>query len=230
MLMCDLSCRNRLDLAEQSKIYDGNQYFIKAMKFGEDDLRSELQSYLNSTMEKIKAKPFTVGSTFCFGVCNGETLYWRVLKVNEGMILVISNDIIANIPYHNTGRTTTWMHCSLRNWLNSDFVNGYFSSQEREKIVTTTISNMVNPDYKSLACGKSTDKVFLLSILEARTLFPNDEKRNAGAGWWLRTSGCDSGHAACVNQYGNVVTKGLQINGLESDGGYGVRPAMWIKI
>lgn len=231
MLMCNLSCRNRRDLAEQSKIYDGNPYYIKAMKFGDEELRTELQSYLNSTIEKMKAKPFTPGSTICYGTHNGESLYWRVLKVTDGTALVISNNTIANMPYHNTGRTTTWMQCSLRKWLNDVFVNEYFSSQEKESIVSTTISNKVNPDFKkSLTCGNTTDKVFLLSIFEARTLFPNDERRSVGSGWWLRTTGCDSSHAACVNQFGNVDTQGLQINGIESGGGFGVRPAMWIKI
>ena len=231
MLMCNLSCRNRRNLADQSKIYDGNPYYIKAMKFGDEDLRAELQSYLNSTIERMNAKPFAPGSIISYGAHNGNELYWRILKVNDGMALVISNDIIANMPFNNTGKSTNWVNCTLRNWLNNDFVNEYFSAHERDGIVTTTIGNKANPDYmKRLICENTTDKIFLLSIFEARTLFPNDVSRSVGADWWLRTTGCDSNHAACVNQYGNVVTKGLHISGIDSAQGGCVRPAMWIKI
>lgn len=230
MLMCNLSCRNRLDLAEQSKIYDGNAYYIKAMQYGDEDLRNELQSYLNSTIEKTKAEPFTPGRTIYYGAHNGESLYWRILKVNNGMAFVICNDIIDNMPYDNTVKQTTWKECSLRKWLNNEFVIESFSSREREGIVTTNISNKPNPDFRRPACGDTTDKVFLLSIFEARTLFPNDDGRSAGTGWWLRTTGCRPTHAACVDQNGRVNTQGLPINGSDSGGGFGVRPAMWIKI
>lgn len=231
MLMCNLSCRNKHNLAEQSKIYDGNPYYIKAMKFGDEDLRNELQSYLNSTIKRMNSEQFAPGNIICYGAHNGNNLYWRILKVNDGMALIISNDIIADMPYHNICKPVNWMNCSLRNWLNNDFVNEYFSAKEKETIVTTTISNKANPDFmKRLICENTTDKVFLLSIFEARTLFPNDDSRSAGTGWWLRTCGSDLIHAACVNQNGNVVTKGLKINGTESGGGFGVRPAMWIKI
>lgn len=230
MLMCNLSCRNRLDLAAQNKIYDGNMYYIKAMQYGDEDLKAELQSYLNSTIEKTKAEPYTPGRIICYGAHNGESLYWRILKVNGGMALIISNNIIAIMPYSNTAKQTTWKECTLRNWLNNEFITEYFSPREREGIVTTNISNMPNPDFRRPTCGNTTDNVFLLSIFEARTLFPNDEGRSVGAGWWLRTTGCRPTYAAFVNQYGCVDTQGLLINGSDSNGGIGVRPAMWIKI
>ena len=233
MLMSDLSCRTRNNLAEQNKIYDGNQYYIKAMKFGDEDLKAELQGYLNSTTERLKSKQILPGGHICFGSHNGESLMWKVLKVNNRQALIISLENIAYMPYHKGGRTTNWKICSLRNWLNNDFINDFFSPKERESIVATNIPNMVNPDFRNPTCGMTTDQAFLLSILEARTMFPNNESRSLGTWWWLRTAGCDSSHAACVSKDGNVFTKGLQVNGADFDGdcsSLGVRPAMWINL
>ena len=49
---------------------------------------------------------------------------------------------------------------------NSDFINGYFTKEERDRILPWKIINDYNPKYKTPGGVNTTDKVFCLSIEE----------------------------------------------------------------
>jgi hypothetical protein len=55
-----------------------------------------------------------------------EPIKWRILACDfkKGQALVIAEDIIAKMSYHQQGGSTTWADCSLRHWLNSDVYPG----------------------------------------------------------------------------------------------------------
>lgn len=48
MLLCNLRCRTKNELANYPVPFDGNKYYIKAVQYGDDSLKSELVSYINS--------------------------------------------------------------------------------------------------------------------------------------------------------------------------------------
>lgn len=100
-----------------------------------------------------------------------------------------------------------------------------------------------NPDYNTNPGDDTTDKVFLLSIREAESLFASFEKRGckgtaycyekgaqlSGVGscmWWLRSSGENSCYAAYVDDVGKINRMGSSVYGLNRC----VRPALWIRI
>ena len=176
---------------------------------------------------------------------NGEeAIEWRVLAVEDGKALVISEYALDAKPYNTEDDDITWEECSLRSWLNEDFYQAAFSEEEQELIALTQVVNEDNPDYGIEGGNDTEDKVFLLSIAEAREYFADDESRmcyatqyakdngayvydGTGASfWWLRSPGLVSRGAAGVNPIGGVGAGGRLV--IEADDV--VRPALFINL
>ncbi len=130
-----------------------------------------------------------------------EAIEWYVLDEQDGKTLLISkyvldavafSDVDEGVTWGGTSpRATTdveWADSSLREWLNSEFLESAFSDEERSAIVSTTNTDTKSNVARSGAEGsdssiqvatESTDSVFLLSITEARTYFNNSAARVA---------------------------------------------------
>ena len=199
-----------------------------------------------------KAKP---GDTVLFGeyeqdkdISNGkEDISWLVLEVKDGKALVVSKYALDCKQYNTSNTDVTWETCTLRKWLNNDFINAAFSSYEKAMIPTVTVSADENPDYSTNPGNATQDQVFLLSITEANKYFGSDSARqckptdyafangayfnsvNGNCWWWLRSPGVTqySAHsAAYVHSSGGVYESGSDVD----IGTSAVRPAMWISI
>lgn len=197
-----------------------------------------------------KANP---GDTVFFGAyeqdnntSNGkEDVAWLVLAKENNKIFVISEKGLDCQPYNiEQYANVTWETCTLRKWLNTDFINSTFSSDEKTKIPTVTVSADKNHGYSANPGNATQDQVFLLSITEANKYFnstgarqcePTDYAVANGAWesdsgnfcwWWLRSPGDVPGSAARVSGGGIVSSAGYDVN--YNNGA--VRPAMWISI
>ncbi len=209
--------------------------------------------------EQVKAELFaaaSVGSTVVFGrgdldmnSYNGrELIHWLVLAQEEGRLLVVSSAGLAAGPYHEAGGDVagddvTWESCSLRQWLNAEFMDAAFTEAERAMIPTVTVTADPNPKYNTDPGNDTQDQLFLLSIPEVQAYFPTvaDARceptlaaRLGGAWindsndcwWWLRTPGYPAGNAAYVYSDDGVYRSGYGVD----DAGGTVRPAMWIEL
>lgn len=229
MLMSSLGCKNRTELANQSIPFDGNQYYIKAVQYGDASLKTELTDYINTIRKRdeefsAKLNNLKVGDTFFYGSYNGQPISWKVLRIQDCKILVITTHIVCEMPYHQTWVGITWSECTLRKWLNNDFINGNFTQAERARILPSKLNNDNN--FTTPGGAPTTDNVFLLSIKEAKTLFANDKARANGSCWWLRSPGLNSpSYAADVYNDGKVHSYGsyVHIN-------RGVRPTLWLSL
>lgn len=213
-------------------------------------------SYRDSA-EKLKSakqaqiKNAKVGDIVYFGTyeqdndtSNGkENIEWRVLAKENSRVLVISDKALDCQPYNSSRTRVTWETCTLRKWLNNDFINAAFSAEERAKIPTVTVSADKNPSYSTSPGNNTTDKVFLLSITEVNKYFSSDsawqcrgtaycyaqgayKAGNGNCWWWLRSPGYTQSSAANVYDGGDVFELGNYVfSGLNA-----VRPAMWISI
>jgi hypothetical protein len=167
----------------------------------------------------------SVGDTVYFG-----DIYWRVLDVQGRQALLISKDALESRPYNESAAAATWETCSLRAYLNGEFLNTHFSTEEQGRIVLSTVANDNNPEYDTPGGSDTEDKVFLLSIDEAERYFASDYDRSAdgsygtSAWWWLRSPGGALSRAASVNYGGSVDSYGDDVN-LDRL----VRPALWIN-
>ena len=204
-----------------------------------------------------KIKTANVGDIIVFGAyeqdnntSNGkEDIEWLVLAKENNRVLVVSDKALDCKPYNQSRDYVTWETCSLRNWLNNDFINAAFTAEERAMIPTVTVSADMNPKYNTNPGNATKDRVFLLSIVETEKYFTSDEARKCvpteyaisnGAStsdsytkggkatclWWLRSPGFDQFIAAYVNYFGPVLRYGRSVGNVSNS----VRPAMWITI
>ena len=192
------------------------------------------------------------GDTVSFGkyeqdydTSNGkEDIEWLVLDKKDDAVLVISKHVLEDKSF---GRNDdTWETCSLRKWLNADFINDAFSTAEQSKIQSTQVAADKNAYYRSVDPGSATmDKVFLLSGSEAGKYFTSDESRKADLyssvsndyrydSWWLRTPGAAIGtDGKTYKRYGAIYVGSIGAISLSGNSGgatNGVRPAMWISL
>lgn len=193
----------------------------------------------NATEENTENSALKVGEEIPFGtynglhpagVNNGDRITWKVVSLQPGMAMLICSRSICVSTYHKSQDDTNWSECTLRQWLNNDFVKQYFSQTESKRIVECTVTNSDNPLYKTPGGPQTTDKVFLLSISEAECLFSDDKSRSTGEYWWLRTPGIYPNYAVCVNKHGHIDTKGYFVFGNSLCDDISIRPAMWIRI
>ena len=198
-----------------------------------------------------KVKSVNVGDTYRFGSyeqdnnkSNGqEDIEWLVLAKEGTKILVISKEALDCKPYNTSDTDVTWETCTLRKWLNNDFINAAFSADERTMIPTVTVSADKNPDYSTNPGNATQDQVFLLSITEVNKYFssysarqckPTDyavangacENDSGNCWWWLRSPGCDQSSAADVSGDGGVSESGSYVDSVSG----AVRPALWIDL
>lgn len=198
-----------------------------------------------------KVKSVNVGDTYRFGSyeqdnnkSNGqEDIEWLVLAKEGTKILVISKEALDCKPYNTSYTDVTWETCTLRKWLNNDFINAAFSADERTMIPTVTVSADKNPDYSTNPGNATQDQVFLLSITEVNKYFSSDSARqckptdyavangawesDSGNCWWLlRSPGFYQYVAAYVFYDGPVNESGIGAIDLIT----AVRPALWIDL
>lgn len=204
-------------------------------------------------------KDAAVGQNIVFGVFpqgkDGKKLSpisWQVLDRKGDRVLLISKYTLACLPF-NTAKTTWdgkigWEKSSLRTWLNGEFLNRFFTPEERNRIADTDVTADPNPDHGEVDPGSSTkDRVFLLSIREAENFFPDQASRKCqlsafaiacgawtsntsdkGNGrWWLRTPGYNQNRASCVECDGGILTGGTEVDDGTS---CCIRPVIWVNV
>ena len=173
-----------------------------------------------------------------------EDVEWLVLEVKDGKALLISKYALDCKQYNTSYTDITWETCTLRKWLNNDFLGAAFSADEKAMIPTVTVSADKNPDYSTNPGNATQDQVFLLSITEVNKYFSSDSARqckstdyavangayvnssNGNCWWWLRSPGYTQDYAAHVYSDGYVSGHG---GGVSSDID-AVRPALWIDL
>ncbi len=164
-----------------------------------------------------------------------EPIEWIVLKEDGNKKLLISRYILDYQEFNDTtiAQGTSWKNSTLRKWLNNDFLNLAFSSNEQKQIVSSKVQ-----DYKAdnVLGDITTDKVFLLNKEQAFTLFSSDHDRATTStnyaksrksyvtnGYWLINSYSSDLYKYLINEEG-VNENNPRVN--ESEG---IRPVIWIN-
>jgi len=180
---------------------------------------------------------------------------WRVLDVQGGRALLLSEKIIEHMPYNADFTSVTWETSDIRTYLNQSFFNS-FSKEDKTRILDTNVINNDNLWNNTFGGVDTVDKIFLLSIDEVVQYFSDgsllskieplseddyltDEALLAYCAnqchgnhddiawwWWLRSPGSDSRRAAGVNGFGSLHYDGLYVD--ETSGG--LRPALWLDL
>lgn len=202
-----------------------------------------------TTVRNDKLKSASVGDCIFLGAYeqdnityNGkEAIEWLVLEKEDNKLFVISKSILECKPLNTYNTSVTWETCTLRGWLNNEFVNTTFSACEKALIPTVTVSADKIEYYDTQPGNSTQDKIFVLSVTE----FHEYEQLLETIGWsitdyvsahglyyygesWLRTPGESQDQFATL--FKSVDSIGCYGNGCPVDMGYGVRPAMWIDL
>ena len=200
-----------IKLMEKSKYSDAQEIFQQLDGY-KDSLEKIEECQKNKFKEKIKNA--SVGDTITLGKyeqdniqSNGkEDIEWIVLDIKDNKALVISKYALDYKKYHTTYTNITWGTCSLCEWLCEDFLDSYFSSEERNIIFD------------------AQEKVFLLNASESKKYFKNNAERKCAATkyaiasgaysgdagncvWWLRSEGYAQKNTAYVNDLGEVIER-----------------------
>lgn len=176
-----------------------------------------------------------------------EPIEWLVLARDGDKALLLSKyalDHQSFMPFYEpVTEPFTWESCSLRQWLNSTFLNAAFSAEEQRRLLTATVITAPGGRKGSENPFTTEDRVFLLSDTEVYAYFSSEaatvtdytayalsEDPWAGnatapapAIWWLRTT--DGG-----NHPDSVYTRGGVGEGARSYEGEYVRPAIWVDM
>jgi len=174
---------------------------------------------------------------------------WRVLDVQDGKALLLSEHVLSQRAYHDKFRAVTWEACTLRRYLNYEFYNS-LSTEDRVRIAETRLENEANQWYGTDGGNDTIDRIFLLSLEELVRYFgdsgklgnkPKDTcyiydeynakriaKNSEGEArwWWLRSPGDNGTDAANVDSDGDVSVCGIFVDNVYC----GVRPALWLNL
>ncbi len=255
---------NAIALVESGNIVEAYDAFIALDEYKDSNEQAEA-IYGMYKLEKIKRSQ--IGDYVKFGsyeqdgnISNGtEEIEWFVLEKQGNRVLVISKYGLDCKQFNETKRDVTWETCTLRKWLNDDFINSSFSDEEKSLVPTVTVSADGNSGYDTNPGKATQDKVFLLSIDEAKKYFSSKDDRMCVATafayklaskndsvrtdiecpYWLRTPGPTQDSTAFISMDGGIIGNNefvlfvgdTQINGVDVDADdVVIRPAMWIEI
>ena len=206
-----------------------------------------------STLLKEHPEVAQVGDIITFGTyeqdnktANGkEAIEWKVLEKDQnGKMLLISRYALDCRHYHSKNEKVTWETSDIRSWLNNDFYGTAFTKSERAKIKSTTLENRDNADYNTDGGNDTKDKVFLLSIDEAKAYLSSTVERvciatkyaesqgsqleslTRSCRWWLRSPGSTLYTASFVKVDGFILQLGTPVSVEKRS----VRPAVWVEL
>lgn len=142
---------------------------------------------------------------------NGDPMHWRILAIDENLALIHYTGSDFEQAFHDKDEVVSWKECTLRKWLNTEFIAQHFNSEEEKYIFQANIET---------AGVITEDKVFCLNIAEAIKYKSN--MKESFKPWLLRDKGLKD---SCVATYEH---EGPYLKGVFVDEKTGIRPAMYI--
>ena len=218
------------------------------------DVTASSAKATSSTQNSVPAVSLKAGDKVTFGhfeqdnnESNGkEAVEWEVLAVDGEYALLLSTNILAFRPfYYDMATGVTWEACSLRGWLNNNFLGDAFSADEQKQIRTTHLVN-ANSAAGVLGGNDTDDKVFVLSVDDVNAYLSTVEQWRGLASdtvrhgnwkvddlehlwWWLRTPGYGN-KGETTNTYATVPGETVNLMGELVTTCSGVRPALWARL
>ena len=180
-----------------------------------------------------------------------EEIEWRVLakrtddEDGREAILITSKYVLNCLPYHEKDEDVIWYYSTMRSWLNNQFYNTAFTSEEKGQIKTIENDNpnasSYNSRYEGLGGGSTSENVFLLSFVQVQNLFDGSDDMkcsptkyaerkgvntndNNNSFWWLRSPGDSQNYAMYIDYSGEISATKVD------NGDIGVRPTLWIYV
>ena len=190
-----------------------------------------LAVFLLSLLIACAYADITPGDMITFGSWHQEPtakdstpIQWCVLEIRDDSALLLSDKALDARPYDLYRTDAAWDTCTLRTWLNTEFLSGAFTPDQQKAILVTTLDN-------GSACPPTEDKVFLLNYPEAcRHLSP--EKLIAE---YTPYASRKDGYADTAFSWTREPDRMINMLGTECSDLFqisdnAVRPAMWVSL
>lgn len=203
------------------------QIAVLAEKLGFDGVArssySKLGDYADSRdqivrMEQKAMAEAKYGSTVWLG-----NKQWIVLDRQDGKALLSLYMADNKHPFHDRKEAVTWENCSLRRYLNQEFITKTFMTEEQRIIADTKVVNGPNPEFGTDGGNDTTDKLYLMNETE----YEKYKKRlkDKAKTMRLRTPGKDALSTTYVSALKEVVAYGFPVD----ENGACIRPSMWVQ-
>ena len=187
------------------------------------DILRELDDYKDSKdqlteLELDNIRQSETGTSVLYGEYK-----WLIVEKEEDKVFLVKSEPINGYAYHNQSKKITWADCSLREYLNSDFIEETFYKKMSDRILDTKIKAPDNKKYNTKGGRETTDKIFLLNAKQAKEY--KQILDNFSRDWWLISPGNSQNTAQYVS-YGVIMDYGYEV----SNANIHIRPAMWITV
>lgn len=170
-------------------------------------------------MRKLIIKNSAPGDTVKLGYCK-----WVILDAEDNKVLLMKKTPLSGMAYHDEFVDVTWEKSSLRQYLNSEFIENTFTETEQKDMILIDVKNSGNAVYGTDGGYDTKDYVYLLSVDEAveyHALFLDFKSSS-----WLRTPGYSQNSAAFLSMEGSTMDYGYAVN----SGEFTVRPVLWFNL
>ena len=214
-----------------------------------DDSEVVIPTETTAPAAEATVSTMKTGNTITFGTYMQEPIRWKILDIQDGKALLLSEKVLDCLPYNSSYGSTSWDKSYLRDWLNGIFLETAFGKESQKAILTTTVDNSVaqgNPAWPGIQNTSTQDKIFLLSYAEFKKYVDGTadsicevaystgdetdiryrllDDGTKAAFWWLRSPGKDDKQAAYIN------FEGICYSNYVGNGYISVRPAMWVNL
>jgi len=204
------------------------------------DSRDQPEAYFRQTRQNIN-----VGGLLYWGsyeqddnLENGpEAVAWKVLEIGDGKALLITDACPDKHIFDEGSKPTNWAKSSIREWLNSTFLNALLSAEDQTMILKTRVFNDYTNSHGINGGPDTEDALFFLSSREVTAYWPTEKERlsystpyerysRTTTGWWLRDPAATRRATCFVGSDGEL--------SLDKYGNHeynrGVRPAVWVDL
>lgn len=183
----------------------------------------KLGDYKDSRDQIVKLEQKNMAEVKTGGVVTFGHDEWMVLERKDGKALLAKYMADNKHPYHDKKENVTWEKCSLRQYLNGEFLNEYFSEEERAVIEETIVPCQNNAEFGTDGGEDTLDKVFLMD--ESQYEKYKKKLKDKSKTMRLRTPGKDATSTTYVSALKEIVTYGFPVE----QNGACIRPVMWVK-
>lgn len=250
------------DIPESEK----ESYYIRAKAYIEESnfknaaaILRRLGDYKDSKdlLEKYKLYVLVPGDSVNMGKWKSEAnstgapkpLTWTAVEVQDEFVVLLCDSIIDCRAFDENGGSA-WDASTLRSFLNGEFYQDAFTSEEKALILKSATVTEENPNYSGTYGKECSDSVFVPSIQEFKNYMTKVENKAfakatdyalgkglheytkqsggveiTGSWFWLRSGGFSKGYVAHCYADGDI-----SYGGEDSNVTIGVRPAIKIKL
>lgn len=210
--------------------FDGSRYVIAnienfaGLKEVSVDMFRSLGSYRDSEQRTAELEMKLIAGTRKKGVVDFGDCEWVVIDKKKDAVCLMKREGYTDLTYHEKAEPVTWEKCSLRSYLNQEFLDEHFTPSEREKLLMRDVTAAANAKYQTDAGVPTQDYVYILSAHEYRKC--REAMDGRGNNMRLRNPGKETFTTEFVTGFGRVSAYGYPAD----EPGIVIRPVIWVSL